>query len=1156
MVPGQIPQMKSQNFEFLRPKRAVLADLAGFAEQYAHSDPAGSLGKQRGFVELVVHAIYDAYHLPRPWSDNLNDLMNEGPFIQTVPQVVLGNLHAIRVAGNQALHPKKALPPGIALDRLRSLFQIAEWFHLRVDRGARSDCPTYQPPPPAPTSNGKAKEALEKLRLAEAKYESVLQALEAERKAKEEERQKRVQAEEQTAEQKAQYAALLAQGKQVADLLQFDEATTRNRLIDALLLDAGWDVGLGGKSTDQVGQEVPLYQVPSPSGDGYADYVLYGDDGKPLAVVEAKRTAKDANVGREQARVYAECLQKQTGQRPVIFFTNGVDIMLWDDAQGYTPRKVYGFYSKDSLEYLLHQRTNKKVIANVEPNLTIANRIYQLEAIKRVTERFAGKNRKALLVQATGTGKTRVAVSLADVLMRAGWVKRILFLCDRKELRRQADNVFKEFLPGAPRVVVSSKTATDRDKRIYLATYPAMDKCFEEFDVGFFDLIIADESHRSIYKKYRAIFRYFDALQVGLTATPRSEIEHQTYELFGCQNDDPTSYFGFQEAVNSKPPYLVPFRVLKVRTDFRERGIKYPNMTPEQKAQAAAQDDDPQSIDYDAEELDKWVFNKATSRLLWKSLMDDGIRDATGSYVGKTIVFCRSKKHADHLAKVFAEMYPHLGPSFCRVIVSGEAYVENLIDNFKSNDSTRTDPIQVAISVDMLDTGIDVPEVVNLVFAKPIKSYVKFWQMIGRGTRLKKDLFGPGRDKSEFLIFDHWSNFWFFDEKYQEKEPPRQKALLQRVFETRVEVAALALDKMAEPDFQNTVDLLVDDIRDTRETGVIDVKDKWKELEALSKRERIAAFEAATKSDLLLIASPLMRWRKVRGEEEAYRFDLLVHRAEVELLRGGSGAARFLDLKAHIEAQVELLMKNQSPVKAKADAIAKVRSKDFWTGVTVAQLEEVRTELRGVMKYQQQGTTGSVGIRELDVEDADFVSEEYVPKLEGLDLVEYQRRVRAVIDEHFASNATLKRIREGKAVKDSDLDELARLVLQVDEKANIRQLVGRLPETRRSLLAVFRGLVGLDAKAVEAAFAGFVHKHPRLSAQQLRFLQLVQNHIAQNGGIEIERLYEAPFTTIHAESVDGVFPDSREVDELLAILTTFETKAATHSDPPPAKRAS
>jgi type I restriction enzyme, R subunit len=1150
--------MKSQNFEFLRPKRAVLADLAGFAECYAYSDPASSLLKQRSFVEHVVSAIYTAYRLPTPYSDNLNDLMSEGAFRDALPEVVQQKLHAIRKAGNWAAHPKKPITSALSLERLLQLFEVAQWFHLQVDGGARTACPAYAGPPREQATNGKAKEALEKLRLAEARYESLLAALEDERK-------KRLLAEQEHATTTDELAKLRDEGQQVARVLHFNEETTRRRLIDQMLIDAGWEVGTNGTNSDQVKQEVKLYGMPSDSGDGFADYVLYGDDGKPLAVVEAKRTAKDARVGREQARLYAVCLEQETGQRPVIFYTNGVDVFLWDDAQGYTPRKVYGLYSKDSLEYLLHQRTHKTALAAVEKNLAVADRMYQLEAVTRVCERFTQGKRKALLVQATGTGKTRVAISLCDVLLRAGWVKRILFLCDRRELRKQADRVFKEFLPGEPRVVVDSNTSSDRDKRIYLATYPAMMKCFEDFDVGFFDLIIADESHRSIYKKYRSLFRYFDALEVGLTATPIGEIERNTYDLFECEDGDPTSHYSFNDALSAVPPYLVPFRVRNFKTWVRNEGLKWSKMTDEQRAKLQEQEDAPHLIEHEPEDLERTWFNKPTTEALWRALMDEGIREGTGTYVGKTIVFARSHKHAVHLAEIFHEMYPQLGGSFCRVIDNQEKYAESLIDNFKSNDAGRTDPIFIAISVDMLDTGIDVPEVVNLVFAKPVRSYVKFWQMIGRGTRLCRGLFGAGRDKTEFLIFDHWANFWFFDHEYREKEPAQQKSLLQRLFEERLRLAEVALDRMQEPVFQAAVDLLADDIRATKDAGGIDVRDHLLELESLSQRDRIAAFDPVTRADLLTVAAPLMRWRTIRGEEDAYRFDLLMTRLEIELSRISGGyvaevaapmSQRAQDLKARVQDAVELLMKNQSPVKAKAAVIAKVRSNEFWANVRLPELEEVRIELRGIMKYQQEPPAGSVSLRVYDVDDADIVGETYIPKLEGLDLVAYKHRVESVLKQHFADNATLLRIREGKVVRDEELETLARLVLAVDDKANVRHLAGHQPETRRSLLAVFRGLVGLDAAAVEQAFTAFVHKHPRLSAQQLRFLQLVQNHIAQNGGIELERLYEPPFTTVHAESVDGVFTNPGEVEELLAILSAFEPKKASPSDPPRNQHAS
>jgi type I restriction enzyme R subunit len=1130
----KVAPMKSENFEFLRARREVLADLAGFAERYAHEDPASSLIKQRSFVEHAVAGIYERYRLRPPFSDNLNDLMNETAFRQAVPEVVQNKLHAVRKAGNHAAHPRRPITSQLSLECLAQLFDIARWFHVQIDGGAVDAAPKFVAPPPEPPGAAKTRDALEKLRLAEAKYESVLASLEAETK-------KRLDAERAATEHATELEKLKDEGQKVASFLHFNEESTRRRLIDQQLLAAGWNVGVLGANTEQVKQEVKLKGLPTVTGDGFADYVLYGDDGKPLAVIEVKKTAKDARQGGEQARQYADALEKQSGMRPVIFFTNGVDIFLWDDAQKYRYRKVYGFYSKDSLEYLVHQRLGKKALAHIEPNLAIANRMYQLEAVKRVTERFESNFRKALIVQATGTGKTRVAISLCDVMMRAGWVKRILFLCDRKELRRQADRVFKEFMPGEPRVIVDASTANDRDKRIYLATYPAMMKAYEAFDVGFFDLIIADESHRSIYKKFRALFQYFDALEVGLTATPVKFIERNTYELFACENGDPTSAFDFQQAIDAKPPFLARFRVMQASTKFSRDGFRYAEMSDEQRAELEDQDPQAQAVNYESEDLDKFFFNKDTTRAIWRSLMDGGLREATGQHVGKTIVFARNHVHAVHLAEVFSELYPQYGSTFCRVIDNEEPKAEQLIDDFKNVESELT----IAISVDMLDTGIDVPEVVNLVFAKPVKSYVKFWQMIGRGTRLRKDLFGPGKDKTEFLIFDHWRNFWFFDEKYKEAQPAPQKSLLQHLFEARVELLQLAIDKMDEAAIQLAEQRVLGDIRAVRDTNAIDARDRWKELTQLADSDRVHHFAAATKADLLSIVAPLQHLRSIRGEEDAYRFDLLVTRLQVELIKGGPNAPKVQDLRGRLVEAVELLGKNLQPVKAKADTIKQVRSKDTWSSVQVHQLEGWRSELRSVMKYQQLPSATRVAPQVFDVTDDGHVVEAYIPRLEGLDLVEYRARVERVLREHFANHAILQRIRAGTTVQESELEELARLVLQIDDKANVKNLAGHDPETRRSLLAVFRGLVGLAAEAVEQAFTAFVHKHPRLSAQQLQFLQVLQNHIAQNGGIELERLYEPPFTTLHAESVDGIFTNPADVDELLAILSVFQSNRAS-----------
>ena len=1133
---SKIMYVKSQNFEFLRPQRPVLADLAGFAERYAHEDPASSLIKQRSFIEQVVTAIYERYRLRPPYSDNLNDLMTESAFRQSVPEVVQSKLHTVRKAGNHAAHPRRPITSQLALECLAQLFDIARWFHVQVDGGRLESAPKYVVPPRETASAAKARDALEQLRLAESKYESVLATLEAETA-------KRLKAERAATQHATELEKLKEEGQKVASVLQFSEETTRHRLIDQELIDAGWNVGVGGASTEQVRQEVRLIGNPTLSDEGIADYVLYGDDGKPLAVIEAKRTAKDAREGGEQARRYANCLERDTGVRPVIFFTNGIDIFLWDDVQGHPFRKVYGFYSKDSLEYLVHQRANKKPLATVDPNLSIADRMYQLEAVRRICERFTNHFRKALVVQATGTGKTRVAISLCDLLTRAGWAKRILFLCDRRELRKQADRAFKEYMPGEPRVIVDRNTANDRDKRIYLATYPAMMKCYEDFDVGFFDLIIADESHRSIYKKFGALFKHFDALEVGLTATPVRLIERNTFSIFGCDGRHPTYEFSFDDAINSTPPFLTPFRVMAVSTKFSRGGFRYTDMSSEQQAELEDQDPQAEQVDYDREDQDKKFFNRDTTRAIWRSLMEDGIRELTGSHVGKTIVFARSHLHALHLAEVFDELYPQYGSMFCRVIDNHESKAEQLIDDFKDPNSELT----IAISVDMLDTGIDVPEVVNLVFARPVRSYVKFWQMIGRGTRLCKDLFGPGRDKTEFLIFDHWQNFWYFDEKYKEIQPSPQKSLLQQLFEVRVELAQAALNKKEQETFKAATALISDDIREVRKTGAIDVRDRWRELELLSDADRMHHFTAATQNDLLSIAAPLQHLRNIRGDEDAYRFDLLISRLEVELVKGSPMAPKVQDLRTRVEEAVELLAESQNPVRAKAGAIGKVRSKDFWANVKVGHLEDLRRELRGIMKYQQLPSNARVAPPVFDVTDDGLVAQVYTPRFEGLELVQYKQRVASVLREHFAENPILHRIRAGESVCDEELETLAILMLQADAKADVKRLAGFDVETRRSLLTVFRGLVGLDPVVVEQTFLSFVHKRPGLTSQQLRFLQMLQKYIADNGGIELERLYEPPFTTLQAESIDGIFKNTGDVDELLVILSVFEPKRADPS---------
>ena len=606
--------MQSINFEILRPDRPELASLGGFAEQYAHPDPASALVKLRTFGEQLTKSIYWELRLPKPESDEFAKRLTTSAFRNAVPKVICDKLHAIRIEGNKAAHGKPA-ETRTALWLLQEAYDAGAWFSVRCLNKQASDVSSFQEIKKSSADLAELKAANEAAAAKILEQEAELETLVAQLN--------KTKADYQALELKAD--ELSAKGKSAADALHMDEETTRRRLIDVALTDAGWNVGANGANTEEVTQEEEVDHQPTATGKGYIDYVLWDDNGKPLAVIEAKKTSVSAERGKKQASLYADGLEKMHGQRPVIFYTNGHDITIWDDAQGFPPRSLFGFYSKDSLQYLVNfQRTTAKPLNTVPINEEITGRLYQMETIKRVTERFSGKHRKALIVQATGTGKTRVAISLSDLLIRANWVKRILFLCDRRELRKQAKNAYGDFLTE-PITVVSRRTAKDRNQRIYLATYPSMMDIFQTFDVGFFDLIIADESHRSIYNVYGDLFRYFDCMQVGLTATPVEFVARNTYSLFGCGNQDPTAYYSLEQAVEEG--YLVPYEVYTHTTKFLREGIKYDQLTDEQKQQIEEDGIDPTELAHEARSIDQQVFNKDTNRIILRNLMENGIRD-------------------------------------------------------------------------------------------------------------------------------------------------------------------------------------------------------------------------------------------------------------------------------------------------------------------------------------------------------------------------------------------------------------------------------------------------------------------------------------------------------------------------------------------------
>lgn len=1122
----------SMNFEFLRTSVPALADLASLSEQLLHIDPGSSLVRLRSFCEQSVKLIYELERLPKLYRPQLIDLINDDAFRSVASPALVNNLHFLRVQGNGPAHGEEGDPRNAAL-ALRQAHEIGRYLAIRYFNIAADDIPAFIEPT-RETSNieqlKKDRKAFEEL--ARKKAEEIDQLL-----AELETTRAKLAHTDSTPEERS---IAFQRSQQTANALQWDEATTRRHLIDSLLAKAGWDIA----NTSEVSLEFEVQHQPTQSGNGYADYVLWDDSGKPLAVIEAKKAAQDLMKGREQARIYADGLEKMYGQRPIIFYSNGYEIHLWDDRQYSTPRKVYGFYGRNSLAFLIFQRTGRNPTPEREnPRLDITDRPYQIQAIKTVAERYQNQRRNALIVQATGTGKTRVAIGMCELLLRSGWVKRVLFLCDRNELRKQAADAFKSFLPGEPRCVIGEQKQVDDNARIYISTYPSMMNRFGQFDVGFFDLIIADESHRSIYNKYRDLFLYFDALTLGLTATPVRFISRNTYALFGCEDQDPTFQFSLDEAINNNPPYLVPFRVKDLTTEFLREGIKYDQLSDEQRAELEEQlGDTADDIDYDGDQIGKSVFNADTSRIILRNLMENGLKDANGSLVGKSIIFARNQKHAEHLEQVFCADYPQYGNKVCKVIHNKVPRADALIDEFKQGGND----FRIAISVDMLDTGVDVPEVVNLVFAKPVKSWVKFWQMIGRGTRLCRNLFGPGKDKAEFLIFDHYGNFQFFEEEYQEAEAAESTSLLQSLFEARLALAITAVEKNHMTAFQTVIPLLRQDINDLPQ-GSIQVREKLRDIHILQQDEVLEAFSPATRILLSKTIAPLMGNRPM-SDKDAAAFDRLVAELEQCLVQQ---ANCFEDKKLAVIEWVNELAITIKAVQAQSSLITALGSSAWWLDVDIAKLEAMRLAIRPIAKFRTRRIEPGQGPLSIDLAEAKegiYVAERKVTITSHTEAMAYKTKVKQILAGMLDNNPTLQKIHLGQPVSDAELASLTSQVLTSHPGVELSVLAEFYPNEAVDLQTAIRELVGLDPQHVEAKFAEFLHQHPTLTAKQVQYINLLKTYIADNGFIRVDKLYEPPFTRLHEDGIDGVF-QNQDAHELISILGPFLRPQVSQATP-------
>lgn len=1138
------------NFAFLAAEFPAVYEAAAEAELQAGVSPTAAAFFAGKTVEVAVKwAFKNDPGLKLPYQDNIAALLHEPTFRQAAGEAVYSKARYINTLRNRAVHEEKKINPGDAVGAVKELFHVCFWFARTYARKTKPDDGLVFNGAVLSRRDDALKKAFSHIKAQQAALDArngELTKLLADKQ----------NLDEALTALRAEVAAARNAAEATPDSHDYNEAETRDRYIDLLLREAGWTLD---KPDDT---EFRVEGMPNNEGVGFVDYVLWGADGKPLGIVEAKRTRKDARQGQQQAKLYADCLEKAYGQRPVIFYSNGYEHWIWDDTRS-PPRRIGGFYKRDELELLIQRRTSRKTLAETKINTAIAGykRPYQQRAIRAIAKHFeTDGERKALLVMATGSGKTRTVIALVDLLMRAGWVKRVLFLADRVALVNQAAGAFKAHLPdSAPVNLVTERTS---EGRVFLSTYPTMMNLIEgkqngtaKFGPGHFDLIVIDEAHRSVYQRFRAIFDYFDSFLVGLTATPKDEIDKNTYSLFDLEDGVPTDAYSLDEAVAEG--VLVPPKAISVPLKIVRTGLRYDELSDAEKDQwdmlEWGEEEIPDSIE--AAEVNKRLFNQDTVDLVIAHLMQSGVKVEGGDRIGKTIIFAKNQAHAQFIEARFNASYPHLAGHFARVITyESGAYAQTLIDDFSKKNSAP----HIAISVDMLDTGIDVPEVVNLVFFKQVRSKTKFWQMMGRGTRLCPDLFGPSQDKEFFRVFDYCQNLEFFGANPELKEASAPKSLSHRLFAARVDLVRALDEKRGKQDGFSAGDqdpykpsdetaappteeaIRADALKTLQETVAslnldnVIVRQHRRAVEKYRDPQAWTTIGDDDREELLQeIAS--LPFERSFGTEEAKRFDLLMFSIELALLKGSK---RFDTLRKQL-LEIVSALENQTGIPAiaqQAKLIEEIQTEQWWEGLTVPLLELARLRLRDLIQHIERSKRAVVYSNFAD-EIGEGV-EHALPQVGEVDFVRFKLKARHFLKAH-EDHIVLYKLRQGKPLTPSDLSELEKMLLD----ANIGETgdIERARETSQGFGRFVRSLVGLDRASVSAMFADFIAPGTA-TANQIEFINLVIEHLTDQGAMDPALLYEPPFTDLAPTGPDQLF-DPEKVTRLVRNIETINESA-------------
>lgn len=1088
------------NFDFLNGRQEFFLFAASAVEAekvFATSSAMCVIGCRKA-LELAVKWVYTVDNgIQAPYKDNLSALIHEYTFKKQLPPLLFGKIKGIVTFGNMAVHTGKIVPPAFAVQSLKSLFEFIQW----VDYSYGSD---YQVRTFDAQRIPKTHVSLDMQKILA--QESLLGEKDAEIE----------RLRQQLAELADKYTGAKERNRQSRTITMEDlsEFSTRKIYIDAMLLGMDWE--LEGPDSD-VSQEYEVEGMAGvPGQKGYADYVLWGRDGKPLAVVEAKKACKDPNTGRTQAKLYADCLELRFGQRPVMFTTNGFDTFFWDDKGG-PQRKVSRIFSKTDLERIIERRTSRLPLESITISNAITDRYYQQAAIRSVCEESSRGVRKHLLVMATGTGKTRTAASLVDVLSRGHHITNVLFLADRTALVSQAKDDFKTYLPNMSLCNLCANK-DDASARIVFSTYPTIMNAIDRekskdggmlFSPAHFDLIVIDESHRSIFKKYRAIFEYFDAILLGLTATPKTEVARNTYEFFELENGVPTYVYDYDTAVH-QDHVLVPYYNYEVTTKFLSEGITYEELSDEDKERY---EDDftedgvmPDSIPSQA--LNDFVFNQKTVDLVLQDLMERGIMVNGGERIGKTIIFAQNKRHAEFILERFNKLYPQYHGTWASRVVCDDSYAQTVIDNFKEAEKTP----YIVVSVDMMDTGIDVPACVNLVFFKKVRSKTKFWQMIGRGTRLCPELTCTDliereeyTGKKRFLIFDYCGNFEYFRQVKHTTEGEVPISLSENIFRKCVRLVAAfqdasKFDGAYQPWRRELTELCQGRIAGLN-TDLFHVQLALKHVEKFKKPEAFICLSELDQQELTEHIAPLVHFDE--ADAMALRFDNFIYGFILNVLDESPLVKRDM---ARLVTTARLLEKKSSipQVAAKLPLLRQISAPELWKDIDICKLEDIRRELRALIRFLDEGSKRKDIITILT--DPILDSTAGIPLPEEDPFESYKMKVNRYIEEHKNSLA-IYNLTHNISLTRKDYEELERVFTQ--ELGSKEDYVKTFGDTPFGLL--IRKIAKLDHEAVLAAFSEFINDQS-LNSRQIAFVQKVITHIEQNGYIEdISVLTKAPF---------------------------------------------